>query len=366
LTAAGDEERNSHWERHTVIRRFVMALAIGTTATGVAAVTGARARTVTIAGYVSAIDGPSADCRIVRGRHETPARYWQDLLLGDQIVAKGECRIEIMPRDGPRRWTVMESNSPTEMSMRAERSVLLPTALEAVGLALNKWNDDLQPAAGPRTPGLPRMGLPRMGLPRMGLPRKSDNRRIGMVQPVALRANVPPPLAMPLLSGPVRQRLVAAPRRFNLGWVGGKPPFTVELAIVGGGAPPSVFVVGEERVVSSVIAPQPGIYEVRVSDASAASVSARFEVVPVPPAIDEHDLIELPPGIARTMSGARLSNMDGGVWRLEAQVRLADEGRDNYAAALMAGRLLAGKELPDPLAGSVTTAGSLGRDGERR
>jgi hypothetical protein len=331
-----------------VIRRFVMALAIGTTALGAAAVTGARARTVTIAGYVSAIDGPSADCRIVRGRRETPARYWQDLLLGDQIMARGECRIEIMPRDGPRRWTVMESNSPTEMSMRAERSVPLPPALEAVGLALNKWNDDL---AEPRT---------------VGLPRKSDNRRNGMVQPVALRANVPPPLAMPLLSGPVRQRLVAAQRRFNLGWVGGKPPFTVELAIVGGDAPPSVFVVGEERVVSSVIAPQPGIYEVRVSDASAASVSARFEVVPVAPAIDEHDLAELPPGIARTMSGARLSNMDGGVWRLEAQVRLADEGRDNYAAALMAGRLLAGKDLPDPLAGSMTTGGSLGRDGERR
>jgi hypothetical protein len=201
------------------------------------------------------------------------------------------------------------------MTVRAERSVSLPKGLEAVGLALNKWNDDLLPGAES---------------PKQVVSRKGNARRTGMVQPVVLKANVPPPLAMPLLTGPVRQRLVAAPRRFNLGWVGGKPPFTVELAMPGASpddAPPSVFQAGEERVVSSVIAP---------------------------------------PGIARVMSGARLANIDGGLWRLEAEVRLADEGRDNYAAALMAGRLMAGKDLPDPLAGSMTTAASLGRVAEGR
>ena len=352
LDRGGQRGAKFAWS-NTVIRAIVTVLAIGAIGPGIAAAAGARARPAPIAGYISAIDGRTAECLVVRGRKESPARYWQDLLVGDEIVAKGDCRIEIMPRDGPRRWTVMATNSPTEMTSRAQRLALLPKVLEPIGLALSHWNDALQPP------------LP----PPPAKPRRGKARAIAVAPPAATKPAAQKPLAMPLLEGPVRQQLVAAPRRFNLGWVGGKPPFIVTVSgpeEVPDATLPWTFQIGEERVMSSMIAPRPGLYEVRVTDAAGAAAGGRFEAVATPPAIDGHDFENLPPGIARVLSAARLAHQTGGAWRLEAHARLADEARDNYAAALMADRLLAGKEVPDPLldpplgpgAGAPTVASS--------
>jgi hypothetical protein len=291
-----------------------------------------RPRVEPIAGYISAVSGPASDCLIGRGRETFRARFWADLRVGDRVIAKGSCEIEIMPGDGPRRWLVMESNSPTEMIEPARRQTALPAGLGPLSLALDEWNEALQPP-------------PPAPVPK---PRHGRHRRPARVpEPTAARPAPPPRLAIPLLSIPPMQRFVQGPRRFNLAWAGGRPPFTVTLSGPDG-TPPVVFTIGAERVVSSLIGPGTGLCDVLISDAAGATAAGRFLVVDTPPALDRHDLATLPPEIASVVAAARLANMAGGAWRLEAHARLADLGRVDYAAALMSDRLRDGMDVPDP------------------
>ncbi len=310
-----------------MIRRLLIALALASLALGSGG-SNAHGEPARIAGYISAIDGRLADCLISRGKKLIPAQYWADLLVGDEVVAKGECRIEIMPRDGPRRWLVMESNSPAPMIERARRQAAMPKDLAPIGAALSQWTDALQPKPPP--PAVIQRG-------------KAKTVRSPVLKPAA-----PPPepaLAIPLLTGPGPQRLQIGPRRFNLAWIGGKPPFVVTLTGPGD-APPWVFEIGEERTVSSMIAPRPGVYDVRVVDAAGVVAHGRFQAIEAAPVIDQHDLAGLPQPISQILANIRLAHSEGGIWRLEAHARLADLGRDDYAAALMAARLRAGDPLP--------------------
>ena len=152
-------------------------------------------------------------------------------------------------------------------------------------------------------------------------------------------------LAIPLLAASTRQSVVAGTRPFHFAWVGGKPPFTVEL-IGPSGTPVARWPQTAERSVSATVSLEEGFYELHVSDASGQPVFGAFEATPRPPVVDRRGIDQLPSDLGAALMAARLADIDDGAWQLEAYERLtAEPGSD--ATRIIANRLASGLSVSE-------------------
>jgi hypothetical protein len=152
-------------------------------------------------------------------------------------------------------------------------------------------------------------------------------------------------LTIPLLAASMRQSVVAGTRPFHIAWVGGKPPFTVEL-IGPSGATVASWPQTAEHSVSATVSLEEGFYEVHVSDASGQPVFAAFEATSQPPVVDRRGVEQLPPDLGAALLAARLADIDDGAWQLEAYERLtAEPGSD--AMRIIANRLAHGLSVSE-------------------
>jgi hypothetical protein len=152
-------------------------------------------------------------------------------------------------------------------------------------------------------------------------------------------------LAIPLLATSMRQSAVAGTRPFHIAWVGGKPPFAVEL-IGPSGATVASWPQTAEHSVSATVSLEEGFYEVHVTDASGQPVFAAFQATSQPPVVDRRGIEQLPPDLGAALLAARLADIDDGAWQLEAYERLtAEPGGD--ATRIIAKRLAQGLSVSE-------------------
>ena len=152
-------------------------------------------------------------------------------------------------------------------------------------------------------------------------------------------------LAIPLLASSVRQSVVAGTRPFHIAWVGGEPPFAVELIGPSGGIVASWPQTAEHSVAATVRLEE-GFYELHVTDASGQPVFGAFEATSRPPAVDRRGVDQLPSDLGAALLAARLADIDDGVWQLEAYERLsAEPGSD--ATRIIANRLTSGLSVSE-------------------
>jgi hypothetical protein len=152
-------------------------------------------------------------------------------------------------------------------------------------------------------------------------------------------------LSIPLLAASTRQSVVAGRRLFHIAWVGGRPPFVVEL-IGPSGMPVATWPQTGEHSVAATVNLEAGFYDLRIVDASKQPVLGAFEASSQLPTVDQSGVEQLPPDLGAALLAARLAGMDDGAWRLEAYERLTAEPSGD-AARIIAKRLAEGLSVSE-------------------
>ena len=152
-------------------------------------------------------------------------------------------------------------------------------------------------------------------------------------------------LMIPILAASTRQSMIAGSRQFHITWVGGKPPFAVELVGPSGSTVARWPQTAEHRVAATVSLEE-GFYELRVTDASGEPALGAFEATSQRPTVDGRGLEQLPADLGAALLAARLADIDGGSWQLEAYERLTAEPNGD-AARIIANRLAYGLSVSE-------------------
>ena len=268
------------------------------------------------AGLVDSISGARDGLRVFRdGRWETLARL-QPLYVGDSVAATGQgtrARARLHGRGAV--WVCAESagrpGCPSGLRIGA------PARGGGLGIAVRGL---IQSALAPLFSG------------------ESWTRTVSTV------ARGDDDIVVPLLG--TAPEIRAGNRLLELAWLGGTPPFTVQLVKDGAGAVRGVTGVTGQSASLGRFAVIPGEYGIRINDSRGVSRQVRFRVVsvadlPRPPA--EYEAPELSGGARTILNAAWLAGREGGRWAWEAYLRLGTLPDDALAvrmrAELAAGRL---------------------------
>jgi CHASE2 domain-containing sensor protein len=256
-----------------------------------------------LAGHIDDITGDPASIRIERPGQQPTVQIGSNLFAGDRVSVMGATTLVIEP--GHIVVTALTPPSPLKAAADAK--------------PVGSWFD-------------------RIAYVLTGYVREEV--RAGSVEQM-ISKGISGPLALPLLTEPEHQRVVAGSRILSVGWTGGEPPFT---AVLRGATGSMTLVSGtKERRVSRPVWLDAGRYDLAVTDKTGVSRTAPIEAVQTSFRVDSNAPADAPPDIRLIVDAIALAKEEGGVWRLEAYQRLIDAG--THIDRLLADRLAAGVSL---------------------